>query len=469
MEQFNINAVVDWVSDDITLAMNLAIAAGDLPDIFQVNAAQFEQLLEAGLIEDITDVVDQWLSPKLKEIYEREMPIFETAMRDGRIYGLPVLFSGHTTQQPILWVRKDWYLEAGNPEIKTIADLEDLMETFKVNNGAEYGTVLYNAMSGLWRSAPMWHVHPRHAGGGKFTWLADDDGRIYSGYEQPEMLDFLAHWRDWYERGIVKPDFATNDWNTMIAAIINGETGIIFGQNWLHWQILATIEANGLDSYFLALPYPTVDGEPAMHTVWFENIGYHVVRKGYAHPEILPILNSDYVYIMHEASITESIDADLLVRFTDAHWIANPVRVTVPHWDDTLDTLGFMNAHIAGEEFDVTSGWAITFIEETMRWYEDGDVTGLGRWSQMGTEYSSLVLGIRTQERGQFLYDAAWGPDPQEVLDLRSMADGIIQEGVTKIIMGVEPLEYWFTVLEDWKQAGGDRMTEAVNRVYGGE
>jgi len=466
LEEFNIQAEVEWVSEDYQLQLNLSIAAGDIPDIFRVYPVQFAQLLEANLIEDITDVTNQWLSPRLAELYEREHLVFDTATRDGSTYALPMLSAGMTAQIPHLWVRKDWYQQAGSPEIRTVADLEALMETFMENNGATLGTTLYDRISGVWRSASMFHAFPRSADIGNLMWLDDGAGGLVSGFEMPEMLDLLSWWRDLYARGLVQDDFATNDWNSLIASILNGETGIVFGQNWLHWQILATIEANGPDSYFLSLPMPTVDGRPAQHPVEFRNYAYHVVRRGFEHPEILPILNSDYIYIFHEAPFTDSIDQDLLIRFTDAHWIAGPVRVVMPHWDDILDVFNYLAARDRGDTYEARTPQGITFIAETLLWADNQDVTGLGRFSQNANEYAALVRGMRAQENGQFLHNGAWGPDPQEVLDLRAMTNDIMMEGMTRIIMGVEPLEHWHVLLEEWRQAGGNRMTEAINRDF---
>ncbi|MCL2421301.1 MAG: hypothetical protein FWD03_05525, partial [Defluviitaleaceae bacterium] len=61
----------------------------------------------------------------------------------------------------------------------------------------------------------------------------------------------------------------------------------------------------------------------------------------------------------------------------------------------------------------------------------------------------------------------AWGPTPQEVLDFGGITDSILAEGITRIIMGMDPLEHWHVVLEDWRQAGGNEMTRAINEYFG--
>lgn len=469
-EEYNINMEVVWVSSDYELSMNLAIAAGDLPDMFTVNAVQFSQLLEANLAEDITDVVNNYGSPALGRQLRDESAIFETAQRNGRTYALPHLHWGFITQAPFMWVRKDWYEQAGSPEIRTVADVEMLMDTFSRDNGATLGTTLHNELFSFFVSSPMWHATARGGGNGNVFWVDDGAGGLMAGYELPEMLDALAAWRRWYEMGKIREDFATLEWETMNAAVVNGDTGILFSMNWAAWGWQNVVENFGPDSYMLALPLPTVDGRPVSIPVNFANYGYNVVLRGFEHPEIMPILVSDYLYIINEAPLTGSIPSEELLLFStnEMHHVMGPFRMTVPHYHDVIDVYNAMSAHERGETHEFTSGgFAVTFFDEVQQWTEHGNIVGLGRYAQMGHHFASLVVGVRYVENGQMLYTGAWGADPQDLLDLRSITDSIILEGAVRIIMGLDPLEHWDTILEDWRQAGGNTMTQAVNQYFG--
>ena len=470
LEEYNVQVETMWVSADYDLSMNLAIAAGELPDIFHVNAVQFAQLLEANLIEDITDAVNNYSSPGLRRLLDSEQAIFDTAKRDGRTYAVPQLHWGFITQAPVVWVRKDWYEEAGSPPINTVADLEALMETFARDQGAVFATTLHETLFNFWVSSSMWHANARGQGDGARMWVDDGAGGIIAAYETPEMLDAIAAWRRWYELGRIRQDFATADWDSMNAAVVSGETGIKFSLNWAPWGWQAIVEEAGPDSYMIALPLPTVDGTPARIPVHFANYAYNVVRRGFAHPEILPTLVSDYLYVVNEASLTGSIDEEALLTFgtNEMHHVTGPFRLTIPHYHDVRDVLGAMDAHQRGESFEFTSGgFAVLFFEEVLRWFDHRELVGFGRYAQMGHPNSSLAVGVRYVENGQIFNTRAWGPHPQAILDYGSITDSIIQEGITRIIMGVDPLEQWEVVLDDWRRAGGNTMTEAVNEAFG--
>ena len=468
-ELYNVNVETIWVSADYTLQMNLAIAAGDLPDMFASNAVQFQQLLDANLVEDITDTL-QWLSPATQRILDDERLVFDTAMRDGRYFSIPRLHYGFITQAPYFWIRRDWYEQIGSPTINTIADLENvmqqMMDTF---DEVEFPMVMQDGMTSFWYGQPMFHSMA-HIGGQRM-WIDAPDGSIMSAFEAPEFVESLRTFRRWYENGWIRADFATNDWDGMNADIVSGRSAMAVGQNWRGWGWNSVVEEFGPDSYLIVLPMPTIDGRPAQIPIHFANYAYDVVRRGFEIPEILPILTSDYVYVLTEAPITGSMTPDEFLPFNlgDMHHTAGPFRVVFPHYADVVEVLNAMDAYHAGtfDDFQFTSGYAVIYVEEIRRWVSDGEMPGLGRYQQMGHRQSSLAMGVQYEDNGQFRYTRQWGPNPQEVLDFASITDSIIEEGVTRIIMDLDPLEHWDVVLEDWRQAGGNAMTEAVNRYFG--
>jgi putative aldouronate transport system substrate-binding protein len=450
--------------------MNLSIAAGDLPDMFAVNAVQFSQLLEANLLHDVTDVTRQWSSPTLARIMANEQSVTDTAYRDGVLFSIPRYHFGFITQTPYFWVRRDLYEQSGSPDLRTLTDLENLMAQWTDEHDEILHVMSLNdALYSFWHSTRVWHAHTR--GGGTRMWLDDGAGGIMSSYEQPEFFDVIEAWRRWYENGWVRPDFATTDWDGAVADIVSGRSAMEFHGNWRGWGLNSLVENFTPESYMIALHYPTVDGSQARVPIHFANYAYDVVRRGFAHPEVLPILTSDYVYVLTEAAVTGSMTMDEISPFTinDNHHTSGPFRVTFPHYDDVVEVLNAMDAFHAGtlDSFNFTSGYAVVYVDEILRWVRDGDIDGVGRYVQMGHRRSSLARGVEKEDMGLFLYTLAWGPSTQEILDFGGITDSIIAEGVTRIIMGLDPLENWWNVLEDWRQAGGNAMTESVNAYFG--
>ena len=48
-----------------------------------------------------------------------------------------------------------------------------------------------------------------------------------------------------------------------------------------------------------------------------------------------------------------------------------------------------------------------------------------------------------------------------------STLDDLLIEGYSKIITGAEDISYYDTLMQDWRRAGGDAVTAAVNEMYG--
>ena len=91
----NVTVKTDWVSSDYDIKLNLAMAAGKLPDVFVVNTEQLKRLENAGMLADLTDVYETWGSDRLKSILSAEEAVLETATVDDRLYAIPQLSSGY--------------------------------------------------------------------------------------------------------------------------------------------------------------------------------------------------------------------------------------------------------------------------------------------------------------------------------------------------------------------------------------
>ena len=65
----------------------------------------------------------------------------------------------------------------------------------------------------------------------------------------------------------------------------------------------------------------------------------------------------------------------------------------------------------------------------------------------------------------QYIKDAYWGQQVETLLNSGSTLDDILKEGFTKIIVGEEPIDYFDTLVENWKSAGGEKATEEVNEL----
>lgn len=458
---YNVDVIVDWVanSEQYTTKMNLAVASGDLPDAFWVDAVQLNQLIEADMLEPLNDVYEAGASAGLKAQMEQNWDIVEVGMRDGVIYAMPRLHYGYECLTSMMWARKDWAEAAGLTGFETIDDIKALMDTFMANNGAQYGVVLERTLDAFFRSAPLFDAQPK-------IWVETEDGTLGYGSIQPEMKQALAWWADLYANGYIRPDFGTLDQPAANEDFYNGKVGLTFWANWAGWQVGQDMVKNqGDGTYFTAYDYPMdISGEYPLFPVEFPNGCFNVVRKGYEHPEVLIKLLNAYNYVLNESVAVGGMTLEEVLPFNtdEMHHVTGPFKLEFASYGDCEDV---GNALETGE-LNFRSGYGHIYYEEARTWKEEGALTGLGRYLQMGPG-GGMQIGNDHFDRGQVAKDAVWGAKPQALLDYGSTLDDILLEGFTMIIMGNESVDYFDTLVETWKAAGGDTVTAAVNEMYG--
>jgi len=458
---FNIEVKTLWVSSDYTTKLNLAIAAQDLPDIFYCDNVQFQQLVEADLLQDLNEVYEEYASPKLRKMLEQDDPdIFATIHIGDKLMAIPRLHYGYECMTYFMWIKKNWMEEAGSPEIKTLDQFEDLMETFMEKYDSPYAMPLSKNLEQFFYMAPTWHVYPK-------IWLDDGAGKIVYGSTMPEMKNMLAKWAEWYKEGILRPDFATLDFDTMEADVLNGVVGVQPGENWYSWTIADTLKNTGEGTWLEAYDLPSVDDKPVKYPIPFPNSVNNVVTKQCEHPEVLIKLIDYYVYLLNESVANGDKKIEEVLPFTEnnMHHCTGPFKVEFRSYDDVKEVV----AAVKTGKPEFSSGYAYNYYNEVMKWYNSKDPTALGRTLQMGQERSSLNLAVGYVDRNLLIKSKLWGVSPQALLDYGTNLDELLAVGFTKIIMNEEPVDYFDQLIEEWKAAGGEEVTIAVNEMYGGK
>jgi len=465
-ERFNVEVIVDMsavnTDREFEQKLNLAIATQTLPDAFACNRIQFAQLKAADMLEDLTAAYEENASPSLRKMFDKYPEIIDTAKNDrGELVALPRFFYGYETMTRFLWLRNDWVEANGIVQPESIEDLEAIMQTFIENSGAKYGIILDNELWGFYRLASAFHAYPmRH-------WVEGPDGTIVYGAVLPETKNMLATFAKWYQEGLINPDFATRNEEASRQDAYNGLTGIAAGENWAGWLFGNDMVRNqGDGTYFISFELPSVDGERVMHPVEFPNNVYHVVRKGYEHPEALVKLVDCYIDVLDDAlgEGTMTLEEVLPFNTNDMHHITGPFKVEFDHYKDVSE-VSFAVDHDGGP---LTSGNAILFYNEIRKWLDEGDLIGMGRWLQQGgQEFGSIPKAIGHVDNGQILYSKIWGLPPETLVDYGTTLEDLLREGFTEIIMGVEDIDYFETLIANWYAAGGQECTDAVNEMYG--
>ncbi len=458
--QDDLNIVVDmeWVSNEYDTKINLTMTQNELPDFFEVNATQLQMLYEADMLLPLDDVYEQFISDDVKELHNSDVETFESGFRDGVLYGIPQMHYGVIVEPDYIWLRHDWMEENNLEAPETVEDLENILLTFMDVYGV-YGLGADRTMDMLNLMAPAWHAYPD-------IWVETENG-IEHGAVQPEMKDALETWADWYQKGILSEGFPTMDSAAVKEDVVSEKVGAQpFYQYW-GWEVgVDQVTRNGSESYLEPFALPSVDGEEVYAPAEFGNFGYVVLSKDCVNPEAVMKLINYYDYIQYES--LDDIGAENYSAFIDGnrtHYVN--ARVV----DHTFDQNGFnlISSVLNGEadESTLTDPKLQKTLSDINLWAIDQDSAGLGRYLQQNNINSSYIHANNYIENDLIIKSKLWGETPSELASYGTTLDDLLTEGYTKIIIGAEPIDYFDTVVENWRTAGGDAVTQAMNDRYG--
>lgn len=459
---FNITLTYNWASTDEETKetkLNLDISGGNLPDVFNVKPYQLQQLIEADLIWDLTEIYDTYASERTKINMEADQESFESGMSDGKLYGLANLHWGIIEQPDYIWIRNDWKEALALEDPDTMDDLVNIMLAFMEAYGT-YGLSAEKNLDYLNLIAIAWQAYPD-------MWITGDDGSIVYGSVQDEMKDALAAWADWYQQGIINPNFSTATFEDMSTDAITGKVGVMpFYQWWGYSPGVDVVSNQGVDAIFYPYRIPSATGGQVYQSILFANQTYTVVSKTCKNPEAVLKMINLYGYLVDDAMGIE--DDEIITSFTNPEivHVVPQLRVLNPNCDydqfiqvsnavATGDTSGLINSGMWGK------------YESSMEFINNGTPAVLGDYSQQGSIKPAYGLAADILDNELYIKSRLWGGSPEALLSYGSTLDDILTEGYTKIIMGLKDIDYFDTVVSEWYAAGGEKVTQEMNEMYG--
>jgi len=470
-EKLGIVVEYDWVvnnaNNQYTDKLNMSMGTS-LPDVFKCNYVQFRQLMEAGLLMDITDYYNENTSQRIRDYEKTDPDTIKITSVDGRIYGIPEYYYGIIDQPKDLWVRKDWYEAVGSPELKTIEEFENLAKQFIAEYGG-YGMAIENKLTHLFMTGPMFNVYlgdPANSNA-QYFWYKDESGVIKPGHAHAEFKTALEYWSRWYAEGILSPDFANMNTDAMVQDLVIGKAGFNPHWQWQGWHVgpdlVATQGSN--DAYMIPLPFPTIDGSQVLGQIGFPNNNIIVVSKDCPNPAaVMKLLSfTDYIMFDPDAVMTD----EEFKGFTDGQREHAPGAFAII--DPMADMLQFehvLHALKSGDTSELFTAGMKKKYSDSVAWLTEGNTGGLGAYCQQGFDGCAYDRSKFLIDNGFLVTTDAWGPAPEEFDQTINTID-LLLNGVMDIIMGVQSLDYYDQVLADWYAQGGQIMEDAINAQYG--
>lgn len=448
-----------WISDQYAQKMNVTMVSGKLPDILPVDGTQLKQLAEADMLEDLSEALEKYGSPELKEILSKDKGVaLDSATFNNKLLALPFLGS-YTDTAPLLWIRTDWLAKLGLPEPQSFADVLDIAYAFVErdpdgNNMKDtFGLAVYRdlwsdlfSLDGFFNS---YHAYPK-------SWIQDANGMPVYGSIQPEVRQALTKLNELYRSGILDEDFGIKDVYKVGEAVNNGKIGMTFSTHWLPNYLLSGKER---DSKMEWKPFPllSIDDQIAKPRANYSIRIYYAVRKGMEHPEAVVKMMNAQIHDWGEKYPVTRIGANNGIdKWTYALILNNnPTQNLDAHHH-------IMKALTENDEAALSKDPGELRVYNSIRKYlANGDLAGWGAYNIFGPAGSQSVYA-KYKEDNTFMMSEFIGSPTATMVAKGVILDRLELETFTKIIVGESPIEAFDVFVDNWKKLGGDQMTKEV-------
>lgn len=417
---------------------NLMIASRDLPDLIEYGWIGYdggpEKAISDGIIIRLNDLLDQY-APDAKAMMESSDVVAKQSMTDeGSYYAFMAVGESNGNTQSGPFLRADWLEDLGLADPTTLDEWTTVLEKFKEEKGA---TIPFTGDSSTFISNDT--ICGAFGVGSQFY---QDNGTVKYGPLEPAYKEYLAFVKDWYDRGLLDPDFASNDSQTIAANMTNGKAGFMIG--FAGGSMGTYLNAmSGEDFDLKAIEYPKMnDGsDPKFHHRAWEvrTSGSLAITTVNEHPE-LSAQWANYFY-------TE--EGGLLKNFGiegQSYEIVDGSPKTTDLIEHNPDGLSRQQALAVWSRGSTPApGPVIKLPDANPRVAETVDI-----WNRYSVNAADVLIPPITQT-------------PEEADELSTLITNITayhEEMIIKFIMGRESLDNYDSFVEQLKNYDIDRVIE---------
>lgn len=448
--------------------LNVSIASGDLPDFLEVNKEEMQRLYEAGLLEDLTSIWEQYAAPFLKEAMKQDNEVgLKAATFKGKLMGIPKHYAnGGVSTADMIWLRTDWMQKLGLPEPKTMDDVLRIAKAYAKEDpdgngkadtvGLGLNKDLFNGHGSLRGLLNGYHAYPE-------IWIKDASGKLVFGSIQPEMKTGLKQLQDLYKEGVLDKEFAVKPAAKVQEDVASGKLGLAYGMVADGGYIQKENHTKDPKAQWKAYPIVSANDKAAQPQLWDTANVFYVVKKGAKNPEAAVKLANIFVKHYYETSYAPNPNPFI----TDPKTGALPAKYA-PVTFDPLNTN--LEAYAKVQEALKTGdgsklGFPANIHFERLTKFKAGDDTMWFSNVVFGAEGSfSVVSKYNANKQGKYseFVGAATPTMAERMSTLKKMQDATF----TKIIMGEIGIDEFDKFVTDWKKQGGEAIEKEVNDWY---
>ena len=450
--------------------VSMAISMGSLPDIMVVSSQdEVEQLVEAGLIEDLTESYNNCISDRIRKMYESYGDSLKDMVTyDGKIMALP---ETNITDGPnLVWLRKDWMDKLGLSAPHTIDDVVNIVKHFisedPGNNGVDasgkpntVGLAVDTDVTGECGYSSEFLLDIIFACFGAYPkqWIMSDDGEIVYGSVTDEAKEALSYISSLYNQGVIDNDFLLRTSTNICELIENGQCGSFFGPWWAPNNPLANAVSSNPDAdwqpYLIATDS---DGTTSYHS---QNpcYKYVVVRKGYEHPEIA----AKMISVMFDKVRFDCTDSEEFKNYyqLNVEPTARPLSINVDYNNALSICYRNIDATISGRKNpDSLELLERSFYDACSEYIKNANKTST-QWAAYMSRIKACSLIAQDNIK---VVDSLYFKTTDTMKSHWWRLKAKEKEAYLKIISGEEDISYFDTFVKEWNEQGGQIITSEV-------
>lgn len=465
---------------DYDRQVSLAIASGELPDIMRVGTKDvLDELVENELVEDLTDVYETYASDFIKGIYDSyDGRCLDTATYDGRLMAMP---GTNPDSAPCeVFIRQDWLDKLGmkvdedGDGALTVDELEEIARVFIEKDPGESGNPVGMAFAPFltcedYYSGSAYTMTAIGSAYGAFpgSWLMDEQGTVYNGSTTQEMKKALGKLAEWYQEGVVDPQFGTRTTDDIRALLTNGQTGIAFGPWHLPDWLLNNVRGMDPGAQFSA--FAVCDENGTVNVVHSNaSNGYMVVRKGYSNPEVLVKMANLYFDDVVNNKNLDQEAPELGEYITAVDNSTKPFQVEIEANTSLLNIYSDISRYIDGEILleDVRMAEPKTTAASIRKYLEQPDNADVTGWSK----YTSRLGGLGLMDKLTYNETFKWSSPvffgmTETMKTRRADLNKLQEETFVAIITGSKPIDEFEDFVNEWMVRGGEEITKEVQEI----
>ncbi|WP_409345017.1 extracellular solute-binding protein [Paenibacillus sp. MBLB4367] len=463
-KEYGIKLKTLWAVDPNQLEqkMNLTIASGDIPDFFQVNATQFKQLAEAGLIADMTEAYNKHASEGVKKLMtEGGEKVLQSATIGGKLMAIP--FTSPTQEgSQMVYVRTDWLQKLNLPEPKTMDDLLKISEAFTTKdpdgNGKNdtYGLAVDKDFSILLGFFNSFHAYYGIN-------IKDANGNLAYSTIQPEMKTALKKLQEMFKAGQIDPEFGAKNATKTYEMIANGKIGMFYNGPYAGLYPLQAAKDKDPSMEWKAFPLASVDGKPAKSQVELGVAGYWVVKKGVKNPEAVLKMLDFWLKTFYENK-SDDIYKEFNTSPTDNNqvWLLNAVSAykSFKNVDESLRIIEALDTKDMSKLTPEDKG-----VYEKIQKFQAGDRSNWG-WNLIFNKGGSMSVADQYRKNNLYLSNEFITTPLTSMIEKGTALTKLESEALTKIILGQSSIDEFDKYVEQWKKQGGDEIVKEINEWY---